>query len=1556
MKKNSRALFNKKLRVVLTGMIIPCLILVSLYFANLSNANDNNDVADTNVSPVGNIPSEIDVRGIHGTPRGIEINQPTVAQLRALDALKANLNLPLDTDKLQIQYSGVSATPRYLLNRDGYLTAPSSLAPEQIARQWISKWRGVFRFSDDDVQNLKLKSRATTPEGTTILLFEQQVNNLPIYHGEVLVNVAKSGQIINVGGDNYPQLSITNRQTISASDAISRAAAELDVNGFVPSSLGSTKVLAAYGDLPQVYVDGEKFSRNSELGDDIVVEKVVFPTINGGRIAYKFTLTTLKYYGIMWQNVVDAQNGEVLRRISLTAFLGEPGGGNGIGRRSTYRPDIQDTVESLNNAGTAQGKVFDTAPTQFSGGTGLGRPTLTFVNGNYVLSTSPVYAVEGSTVAAPRGFRYSLANGRNEYALMFSTTASAPTTYTPDQFAALNSQVFRGFPDATNPMAASPFGWFYLPTETGGAEVTVANGNRLVTRAAGYTMSEEARMRNTADNSPSTVSNNSQPFAADMTALPSSVTLTDGRVLSSVFQSKYTEGNNTVTSDDRANDNEGTSGIKGFSDNRSFTDPRFNYSASYEFGGTNASSTTGNTTPAVIPATANPDVPPAAVTLFYYNNIIHDYLYSVGFTETFWNFQMDNFGKGGAAGDYVVTQVQDGSGVDNANMGTPAEGSTPRMQMYLFTDGTFRRSDGDLDFDVVAHEQYHGVSNRSAGKGDTGCLGITLVGESGGMGEGWSDYTAASMTDDDAVGEYATGRLDIAIRRLPYTNYRYAYGAIGGSPRSIRKDSNTTIVAPDNGAGSIPFQVHATGELWSSTLWDFRELLIMKQKINGSFPGTFFDGTRRLGGGASFFIGERQVNSVDMVHPVNYRSAFGTTNGATPTINAAQHFVRPNLVANEIAALGNRRGPLSTAVSRGAKLADQIVLRGLQLAPCGPSFVEMRDSMLMADREITGGENQAILWRAFTSHGIGPLAASTGGTNDGSGAGQSAPIVVEDFNAPADVVACETQGPLAAPNFTLTNPSANTAVVTIPQVSGATSFVVARSTNANGPFSTIATVNQNTNPLLSTTFTDNDGGQGLIANQTYFYQVHAARNSSCVGVANTQSILVTGALVSPAPVFFGLAQIQDSANCSSLRLGWNPATSTNPGASIVYDIYRVDSVVAGDGTTAPTFTPSMANRLRQGVTATNFTDTNLVTGKVYYYIVQARDANNGKLDTSGIGNTSVKFSSPTSNVAQAPIFANEDFESTSASNRFAPIALTESATPNQTSPTFQRVPNVNFGGSVVSSAMYAPDFDPAPAMNQGAASDFATSIGPLALTPTSTLDFDHSFNTENAFDGGILEVHLGTPPTIATLTRNPNNTTIFDLGNYIVQNGYTGRLDGVLAGDVPLNQFAPSRLAFTGAKGLNHTRVALGDFAAGGLRNPNSLPVYVVFRMTSDAASTAGTNSGWYIDNLLVNNFAAACTTTAARLPLAGRVVDQKGRAISGVKITLSDGQETQYAKTNLRGVYRFDNIRAGSTVTVNASRRGFIFEPDEQLFNLLEELNDVTFTGRSISTAPKKR
>ncbi len=86
----------------------------------------------------------------------------------------------------------------------------------------------------------------------------------------------------------------------------------------------------------------------------------------------------------------------------------------------------------------------------------------------------------------------------------------------------------------------------------------------------------------------------------------------------------------------------------------------------------------------------------AQVNLFYANNYIHDFTYHLGFDESAGNFQQTNYSNEGNDGDAVNAHALDGfnlydptpgatnANLNNANFSTPGDGSSGRMQMYVW--------------------------------------------------------------------------------------------------------------------------------------------------------------------------------------------------------------------------------------------------------------------------------------------------------------------------------------------------------------------------------------------------------------------------------------------------------------------------------------------------------------------------------------------------------------------------------------------------------------------------------------------------------------------------------------------------------------------------------------------------------------------------------------------------------------------------------------------------------------------------------------------------------
>ncbi len=194
----------------------------------------------------------------------------------------------------------------------------------------------------------------------------------------------------------------------------------------------------------------------------------------------------------------------------------------------------------------------------------------------------------------------------------------------------------------------------------------------------------------------------------------------------------------------------------------------------------------------------------AVANAFFLVNDHHDRTYALGFTEAAGNFQTSNFNKGGKQNDAVNVDAQDGSGTNNANFATPPDGQKPRMQMFLFnldnntaSNGT-GTEDGDFDPTVVYHENTHGLSNRLVGNGATTCLRNL---QSGGMGEGWSDFMAATFLNNPVIGAYVTGNATVGIRQASMANSPFTYNDV----------KNGTLN-----------EVHKVGELWAAALWDVR--------------------------------------------------------------------------------------------------------------------------------------------------------------------------------------------------------------------------------------------------------------------------------------------------------------------------------------------------------------------------------------------------------------------------------------------------------------------------------------------------------------------------------------------------------------------------------------------------------------------------------------------------------------------------------------------------------------------------------------------------------------
>jgi hypothetical protein len=221
-------------------------------------------------------------------------------------------------------------------------------------------------------------------------------------------------------------------------------------------------------------------------------------------------------------------------------------------------------------------------------------------------------------------------------------------------------------------------------------------------------------------------------------------------------------------------------------------DPSYQH---FDYNFTNAWGTSGGTD-------ITTDQAASVTQLFYYANLYHDYLYGLGWTESFRNYQVDNFGRGGSGGDPVLAEADDSYLTEgcNANFSTNSDGTSSRMQMFVgkssCNNNFIQRS---MNGDTVFHEFTHGLSHRLVGGGSLGSGAQT-----DGMGEGWGDFIATSYWNDPAYGDYNNGDTTKGIRSTGYGT-------------STLKFSNLC---------SGGCEEHSDGEIWATVLWAMRAQLV----------------------------------------------------------------------------------------------------------------------------------------------------------------------------------------------------------------------------------------------------------------------------------------------------------------------------------------------------------------------------------------------------------------------------------------------------------------------------------------------------------------------------------------------------------------------------------------------------------------------------------------------------------------------------------------------------------------------------------------------------------
>ncbi|KAH9271141.1 hypothetical protein BASA83_006685 [Batrachochytrium salamandrivorans] len=230
--------------------------------------------------------------------------------------------------------------------------------------------------------------------------------------------------------------------------------------------------------------------------------------------------------------------------------------------------------------------------------------------------------------------------------------------------------------------------------------------------------------------------------------------------------------------------------------------------------------------------TSPPQIPgnlvAGAVNAFYVTNMVHDVLYPYGFNEPAGNFQRDNFGRGGIAGDSITINVQNSKEYNAAFFDTFLDGYPGVLNLHIFTT-TKPNRDPALDNNVMIHELGHGVSERLTGGAQTKMCMSKI--EPLGLSEGYSDVMALIFTakpedtrkTEKVIAEYVIGDPQ-GIRKYPYTT-----------------DLDVNPLKYQDAIGEKnPYRL---GEIWATMLWEVYWNLVEKY----GFSANLHDATQKQG-------------------------------------------------------------------------------------------------------------------------------------------------------------------------------------------------------------------------------------------------------------------------------------------------------------------------------------------------------------------------------------------------------------------------------------------------------------------------------------------------------------------------------------------------------------------------------------------------------------------------------------------------------------------------------------------------------------------------------------
>jgi extracellular elastinolytic metalloproteinase len=437
-------------------------------------------------------------------------------------------------------------------------------------------------------------------------------------------------------------------------------------------------------------------------------------------------------------------------------------------------------------------------------------------------------------------------------------------------------------------------------------------------------------------------------------------------------------------------------------------------------------------------ATGEPDTNrmAAQTQLFYTNNMMHDIFLRYGFDEISGNFQQRNYTGVSGGADFVRAEAQDAAkaaspSINNANFATPPDGSSGRMQMFIWSRAGEKLLKITAPATVVNEFQVGTANfgpsittipitsdvvtvNDGTAQRSLGCNALTntnLTGKIALIDRGVCDFSLKVFNAqqkgaiaciicnyEDVLINMAGGQNaaqvtipSVFVKKSDCDFFRSANGlkaslakpSVSVGPEFLDGDFDNGIIAHEYGHGISTRltggksnsgclnvgEASSAGEAWS----DFLALAVTTKAGDV--------GTKRRGVGTYVSrepndgIGIRRYPySTDMkITPITYDELIYSEGFGAGTATYLSAEVLTNTLWDMYWTLVDVYGWDANImnVNSGNGKAIKLVIEGMKLQPCNPGFLDIRDAILAADKAVNNSANQCLIWEVFSKRGMG---------------------------------------------------------------------------------------------------------------------------------------------------------------------------------------------------------------------------------------------------------------------------------------------------------------------------------------------------------------------------------------------------------------------------------------------------------------------------------------------------------------------------------------------------------------------------------------------------------